>query len=130
MLIRVLFREGEASLAFALLTNDGTASFRNMMRGGGQNLWENWEGGHSLCHPMFGAVAEYLFSEILGIRRFADRPGYRDVVIRPALIPELRHVSGTMGTPWGEITVVINTDEKGERKVSYLTAPGITVHTV
>ena len=79
---------------------------------------------------MFGAVAEYFFSEILGIRRFEDRPGYKDVIIQPADIPELRHVSGTMGTPWGNITVLIGTDSSGKRNVSYITDPQITVHTI
>ena len=130
VLIRVLFREGYADLACKLLTNEGEASFFNMKKQGAMNLWENWNGEASLCHPMFGAVTEYLFSEILGIRRYQDRPGYRDVTIRPANLPALKNVSGTLGTPWGNITVVIRTDETGARKVSYLTDPGITVHAV
>ncbi len=130
ILIRVLFREGYASLAYRLLTNKGEVSFYNMKKAGAMNIWEQWDGDHSRCHPMFGAVAEYFFSEILGIRRFEDRPGYKDVIIRPAEIPELRHVSGTMGTPWGNITVLIGTDSSGKRNVSYITDPQITVHTV
>ena len=130
ILIRVLFREGFASLAYKLLTNKGEVSFYNMKKAGAMNIWENWNGEHSRCHPMFGAVAEYFFSEILGIRRFEGRPGYKDVIIQPANIPELKHVSGTMGTPWGNITVLIATDNNGNRNVSYLADPQINVHFV
>ena len=130
ILTRVLFREGYGSLAYRLLTNKGEISFFNMKKHGAINLWEEWDGEHSHCHPMFGAVAEYFFSDILGIRRFEGRPGYADVIISPAEIPELENVSGTMGTPWGNITVVIGTDENGRRNVSYLADPRITVHSV
>ena len=130
ILTRVLFREGYGSLAYRLLTNKGEVSFFNMKKHGAMNLWEEWDGVHSRCHPMFGAVTEYFFSDILGIRRFEGRPGYADVIIAPAEIPELENVSGTMGTPWGNITVVIGTDENGRRNVSYLADPRITVHSV
>ena len=128
ILIRVLFSKGYGSLAFTLLTNEKETSFYNMMRNGAQNLWENWDGCDSLCHPMFGAVVEYFFSEILGIRRLNDNAGFTDVEIRPVHIPELQNVSGTMGTPWGRITVVIATDERGYRNVSFIADPGIRIH--
>ena len=127
ILLRVLFRNGQASLAYKLLTNEKETSFFNMMRHGSRNLWENWDGCDSLCHPMFGAPVEYLFSEILGIKRLNNAPGYKNVVIEPADIPELKNVSGTMGTPWGKITVIIATDKFGKRNVSYFADPGIHV---
>lgn len=128
LVIRTLFRLGEGSLAFRLLTNETENSFYNMKQGGTNTLWENWDGCDSLCHPMFGAVIEYLFSEIAGIKRYDDLPGFGDVTIRPADIPELRHVKCTFRPPEGEITVVIDTDENGNRGYRYDTFGQITVH--
>ena len=127
LLTRTLFRLGEGSLAFRLLTNETENSFYNMMRGGENTLWENWDGCDSRCHPMFGAVIEYLFSEIAGIKRFEDRPGYKEIVIRPADIPELKHVKCGFRTPEGNIRVEIAAEGTGARTVRYETDGNITV---
>ena len=117
ILIRTLFALGEGSLAFRLLTNETENSFYNMMRGGENTLWENWDGCDSRCHPMFGAVIEYLFSEIAGIRRKNDAPGYTDVEIRPADIPELKYVKCSFASPNGTIDITIETDENGKKRL-------------
>ena len=127
LLIKTLFELGEGALAFRLLTNKTKNSFYNMMQGGTNTLWENWDGCDSLCHPMFGAVNEYLFSHILGIRRYEDRPGFRDIVIRPAAIPGLT-AKGSYSTPDGMIEVSVSTDQHGKQTVSYTVQGDITVH--
>ena len=66
---------------------------------------------------MFGAIVEYFFSGILGIKRFNDNAGYTEIEIKPANISKLRNVKGSMKTKWGEITVSITTDENGKRDV-------------
>ena len=127
LVIRVLFALGEGALAFRLLTNETENSFYNMMLGGTNTLWENWDGCDSLCHPMFGAVNEYLFSYILGIRRYDDRPGFADIVIDPAKIPGLA-AKGSYQTPDGRIKVSVSTDEHGKQTVSFTVQGDIAVH--
>ena len=126
--VKVLFELGEGALAFRLLTNETENSFYNMKRGGTNTLWENWDGCDSLCHPMFGAVIEYLFRDILGIRRYHDAPGFADVVIKPADIPELKHLKGSFCAPEGKIEVELTTDADGARHVRYQTDAGVRVH--
>lgn len=118
LLIRVLFAKNEGALAFRLLTNEEEASFYNMKKHGATTLWENWDGCDSRCHPMFGAVIEYFFSGILGIRQTSDSVGFRKITVCPADIPQLKEVHGTFGTVSGPITVDITTDADGNRKVS------------
>ena len=114
-LIGVLFEKGYGSLAFRLLTNESEVSFYNMKKNGATTLWENWDGCDSRCHPMFGAIVEYYFSEILGIKRYLDQPGFKEITVSPADIPELMEVSGTLWTADGEIAVRIQTDTSGKR---------------
>ena len=116
LLIKVLFEKGHGSLAFRLLTNEGEASFYNMKKHGATTLWENWDGCDSRCHPMFGAVVELFFSEIMGIKRYQDRPGFAEITVSPADIPELREAHGTMWTVNGPVTVDITTDAVGNRQ--------------
>lgn len=127
LVIRMLFRFGRGDIAYKMLINEEITSFYNMKKHGATTLWENWDGCDSRCHPMFGAVIEYFFSEILGIKRTDDKAGYSEITISPAHIPALRNVKGTMRTKWGDITVEITTDEAGNRKVNTITSGKITV---
>lgn len=127
LVIRMLFKLGRGDIAFTLLTNEEESSFYNMKKHGATTLWENWEGCDSRCHPMFGAVIEYFFSEILGIKRTDDEAGYKEITISPADIPSLRNVRGTMRTNRGNISVSITTDENGNRKTDVNVTGEITV---
>ncbi len=104
---RILFENGFGSLAFRLMTSDSEISFANMKRTGTNTLWENWDGCDSLSHPMFGAVSEYIFNYILGIKQTENSAGYSDVVIEPADIPECGDISGSIMTKHGRISVNI-----------------------
>ncbi len=127
LIIRTLFKLGRGDIAFTLLTNEEESSFYNMKKYGATTLWENWEGCDSRCHPMFGAVIEYFFSEILGIKRADNKAGYKEISVSPAFIPALKNVSGTMKTDWGNITVSISTDETGNRKAEVSVTGDITL---
>ena len=124
--MKTLLRKGYGSLAFRLLTNETEVSFYNMKQHGATTLWENWDGCDSRCHPMFGAVVELFFSEILGIKRYRNEPGYGRVTVSPADIPELKEVHGVMWTAAGEIAVDITTNAEG-RKVTRVHAPAVQV---
>lgn len=60
VLLRVLIRLHEKQLAKDILCSQTPTSFYNMMLGGTNTLWENWDGCDSMCHPMFGAVVDSL----------------------------------------------------------------------
>ncbi len=107
ILTRVLFENGFGDLAFRLMTSDGEISFANMKRTGTNTLWENWDGCDSLSHPMFGAVSEYIFNYILGIRQTEDSAGYEKVEIAPAYIPGCGDISGSILTKNGRISVAV-----------------------
>ncbi len=114
ILIRVLFERGYAALAAAILTNNGESSFANMMRHGSKTLWENWDGCDSMNHPMFGAVVEYIFTEMLGIKQRPGSVGFEDVEIAPAYLPEIGNISGSILTPNGRISVSVSYDVDGK----------------
>ena len=107
LVTKVLFEKGYGSLAFRLMTNDSEISFANMKKGGVKTLWENWDGCDSLSHPMFGAVSEYIFNYILGIKQTEDSAGYECVSIEPADIPECGDISGSILTVNGRISVEV-----------------------
>jgi len=105
---RVLFEHGDAQLAADLMMSTDPISFDGMRLAGATTIWENWPHAtwdRSHNHPMFGAVAAYLFDYILGIREEADKAGYDDILIAPMLVDGLDTVSGKRCVPAGEISV-------------------------
>ncbi|MBQ7839351.1 MAG: family 78 glycoside hydrolase catalytic domain [Lachnospiraceae bacterium] len=104
VLTGVLLEHGFADTAYKLLTSEKeNASFGYMKKCGATAFWENWNGAESHDHPMFGAIAEYLFSGFLGIR--AAAPGYSKVIIEPRIPSGVSRMEGEILTPAGKIRV-------------------------
>lgn len=118
VLLERLFLEGEAGLAFQLLTNRGEVSFARMMENGATTLWETWEGTQSHNHPMFGSVVKLLFTEILGIRQMEGGCGYAEYSVEPADIGALSWAEGSVRTKEGTIHVAWKRDEKGTLQIT------------
>lgn len=104
VVIHWLFENGYADTAVRLLASeDKDVSFYRMMAAGATTIWEDWDGGNSHDHPMFGGVTDALFEEILGIR--STEPGYTAVTIDPQIPESLDWVKGGISVPAGEISV-------------------------
>lgn len=117
VLVEQLFKEGEADLAFLLLTNESPVSFAEMMKNGATTLWETWEGNESHNHPMFGSVCKLLVTEILGIRQRKDSCGFTDYDIKPADISALTWAEGEIQTQKGRICVKWKRDSHGKIQI-------------
>ncbi|MBQ9951172.1 MAG: family 78 glycoside hydrolase catalytic domain [Clostridia bacterium] len=105
---RVLFERGDGQLAVDLLLSGAETSFDGMRRRGATTLWEYWP--HSLRdrshnHPMFGAVAAYLYDYLLGVRAKDGCAGYSEIVIEPALVNGVNRLSGGRDLPSGRVSV-------------------------
>ncbi|MBQ5969644.1 MAG: family 78 glycoside hydrolase catalytic domain [Clostridia bacterium] len=96
LVVKVLFERGFGNDAYRLLVNDGAVSFRTMMNAGATTLWEEWFNENSSSHPMFGAVVEFLFKYLLGIRQPAGGAGYQTVEVRPCAVTDLDWAEGSM----------------------------------
>ncbi len=107
VLTRVLFERGDADLAVDLLTRDGDRGFAHWMKSGATTFHEYWDSNRSRSHnhPMFGAPVAYFFEYLLGIRQDADSAGYTSVCIEPLATKRFAHLSGSMKTPNGKISV-------------------------
>ena len=114
LLIDLLFRRGEAGLAYRLLTERTDASYAGMRDRGATTLWEYWDGKQSHSHPMFGACVRSLFTYVLGIRQVEGTVGFSEPVIEPVEIPGLSWAEGSVMTPHGRISVRVDRNRDGE----------------
>ncbi len=109
--VQVLFENGCGDDAYKLLANRGEVSFFHMMDCGATTLWEEWFNAHSSNHPMFGAVVEFLFKYILGIKQKAGSVGFEQIEIDPAPVPSLDWAEGSVVLGGKKISVRV---EKGK----------------
>jgi len=91
-LMLVLSRFGRNDVAYRLFHNDTFPSWGFSIRNGATSIWERWDGWtpekgfqnphmNSFAHYSFGAVGQWMFENIGGIR--SEGPAYRRIVIKP-----------------------------------------------
>ena len=115
-LMHVLTKIGRTDVAYRLLFNDTFPSWLFPVKNGATSIWERWdswtpekgfqdEGMNSFSHYAYGAVGQWMFENIGGIRSL--HPGFTRVAIRP-IIPEqlmwasvsYRSVKGVIRVDW------------------------------
>jgi alpha-L-rhamnosidase len=92
----VLTDVGQTDVAYRLLNQDDFPSWGFSIKQGATTIWERWDGWtpgrgfqnpgmNSFNHYAFGAVGQWLFGTVAGIRPDPQRPAFRHIVIHPEL---------------------------------------------
>lgn len=93
-LMNQLSEHGYTDLAYELLTSRRFPSWFYSLDQGATTIWERWDGYvkgrgfqdagmNSFNHVAIGAVGEWMYKYILGIRHDEEQPGYRHFYITP-----------------------------------------------
>ena len=104
---RVLSAAGRDDIVYDIATQTGNPSYGYQVVHGATSLTENWDGptsGNSQNHFMLGAIDQWFTSGLAGIKQAADSVAYHDLVIKPAVVGDLSHVSGSYATPYGQVS--------------------------
>ena len=105
ILLDVLSTMGRADIAYRLMTAEGTPSFAQIRALGATTLYESWNGGGSHNHAMFGAADTWLYAWAGGIAQEKSSAGWRNVVLRPNALSELRYADASIETPLGRLAM-------------------------
>lgn len=114
--MEVLFRYGEADLAWHLLSQTEYPGWGYMLANGATTVWERWEklGSNdymaemaSMSHPMNGSAVVSLYKHLAGIQPDEEQPGWQNILFRPAVPKdapdagaELHTIRGTVASRW------------------------------
>lgn len=86
-LLPVLVEMGRTDLAYRLLEQTENPSWLHPITLGATTIPESWDGFDiheaSLNHYSYGAVCEFLFGYVGGIRPLWDKPGYEEFLVQP-----------------------------------------------
>jgi alpha-L-rhamnosidase len=113
-LLPALTRLGMLDLAEKIFLNRKVPGWLYQVEHGATSIWERWdalaEDGsiydpdmNSYNHYAYGAVCQWLFEDVAGIRPVADAPGFKVVELDPAIIPPLSPVTAWHDTALGRI---------------------------
>lgn len=111
-LMYVLSKIGRNDVAFRLLHNTTFPSWGFPIVNGATSIWERWDGWtpekgfqdtgmNSFAHYAYGAVVGWMFEKIGGIKEL--KPGFEEILIAPAVDPNLNFAECTYKSVRGEI---------------------------
>ena len=118
LLCKELTNAGKIEQAFALLLNEEYPGWLYEVKLGATTIWERWNsvladgsispnGMNSLNHYSYGAIVEWIYAYVAGIRQDRDVPGFRKVILSPLVNWSLGWVdakyqsaSGTWRSAW------------------------------
>jgi alpha-L-rhamnosidase len=133
-LCHVLCRYGYEELAFALLNQDTIPSWLYEVKQGATTVWEAWDAiradgslnkGMSFNHYAFGAIGDWLYGYVAGIRPDEERPGFKHSLLTPHPGGGLHAARALHRSPYGEISMAWKL-ESGVLRVEVCVPPNTT----
>lgn len=108
-----LEKVGLTDMAFALLEQEKFPSWLYSVKNGATTIWERWNSYiaetdtfgdiamNSFNHYSYGAVGEWMFGTIAGIRM--DEAGYKKITLKPTVGGEMTYAKAYHNSPYGMI---------------------------
>ncbi len=117
-LVPALCKAGDYDTAYKLLEQTGYPGWLYSVRNGATTIWERWnsyvaETGtfgdvsmNSFNHYAYGAIGEWLYDSVAGIRTSEEKgcTGYKEIILAPHIGGTLTHAEGWHETAYGRIS--------------------------
>ncbi len=114
LICHALSENGYPETAYYLLFQDRYPSWLFPVTMGATTIWERWDGikpdstfqtvgMNSFNHYAYGAIGEWIYKNVAGIRSDPDHPGYKKIIIKPLLNSRLDHAGAWHMSPYGKI---------------------------
>jgi len=139
LLCKTLSDQGFEELAFMLLNRKEYPSWLYPVTQGATTIWERWDGQkpdgtfqmvgmNSFNHYAYGAIGEWLYTYIAGIKIDEKNPGYKHFYLEPHPGGGLTHAAAEHQTMYGKIKSAWKID--GENFMYEVEIPANTTATV
>ncbi len=119
---------GRNDLVFTMFNQTTYPSWGFMLAQGATTCWEQWNGYWSHIHSCFTSADNWLYQGPGGIRPDPDSPGFKKIIIQPAIVGDLTWVKAHHDSPYGRITS--NWKRAGDKLTMDVTIPANTTATV
>ena len=123
-ILSLLCKYGYTDSAYKMIQQTGYSSWNYMLEQGATTLTEGWhtimedeEGmitiNGSLNHVALGAVGQWFYTDVLGIRRDENNPGYKHFYLEPQVGGGLTYAKGSYDSIYGRIESSWEVTEEG-----------------
>ena len=104
-LVDFLDGAGRDDLVLGLYQKKDYPGWGYMVEQGATTLWEQWNGYWSQIHSCFASADNWLYHGLAGIRPDPAAPGFKNVILQPAVVGDIRWVKAHHDGPYGRIAV-------------------------
>jgi alpha-L-rhamnosidase len=102
-LLEYLNSIGRDDLVLGIYQKKDYPGWGYMVEQGATTMWEQWNGYWSQIHSCFTSADNWLYRGLAGIRPDPAGPGFRKVIIRPAVVGDITWVKAHHDGPYGRI---------------------------
>jgi alpha-L-rhamnosidase len=129
-LLRALADGGRSDVIFAMNHQSEKPGYGYQLARGATSLTEAWDArpGSSQNHFMLGQINEWFYHDLAGIQPDPAGPGFKRIVIKPAVVGDLVWVKAAYGSPHGRIASAWK--REGAHLTLEVTIPANTTATV
>jgi len=107
-ILNALSENGHYEAAYKVAAQDTYPSWGWWIVNGATTLLENWdlESKYDISdnHMMFGEIGGWFFKGLGGIFPDPEQPGYKNIILRPNFVKQLKHFEAQHDGPYGNIT--------------------------
>jgi len=119
---------GRNDLVFEMFNKTTYPSWGYMLEQGATTLWEQWNGFWSHIHSCFTSPDNWFYQGLAGIQTDHAAPGFKNTIIKPAIVGDVTWVKSHHDSPYGRI--VSNWKREGKKLTMDVTIPPNSAATV
>ena len=102
-LLNYLSQIGRDDLIFDVVSQTTYPGWGYMLGQGATTWWEQWNGGFSHIHSCFTSLDGWFYQGLAGIRPDPAAPGFKKILIKPAVVGDVTWVKAHFDSPYGRI---------------------------
>ena len=104
-LLRVLADNGRSDVIFDMNSNAAVPGYGYQLAHGATALTESWQAftNASHNHMMLGHLKEWFYSSLAGIKNGPHATAYREIVIKPEIVGNIKFARANYNSPYGTI---------------------------
>lgn len=127
-LLNYLNKIGRDDLIFTIVSQTTYPGWGFMLDQGATTWWEQWNGYWSHIHSCFTSLDGWFYQGLAGIQADPTAPGFRKIIIKPAIVGDLTWVKAHHDSPYGRISS--SWRREGHKLTMEVTIPANTTATV
>ena len=127
-MMEYLRETGRNDLVFTMFNQTTHPGWGYMLEQGATTLWEQWNGYYSQIHSCFTSPDNWFYQGLGGIMPDPAAPGFKQIIIRPAVVGDVTWVKIHHDSPYGRIAS--NWKREGDQLTMEVMIPANTTATL